>query len=81
MNLFEGVYTWNILQWIILIIIFIFIILWLSGNSKLVNYEDRILRYEPFDEYYEYPGGFILMHVRNVLFLVFLFILFKVLSF
>lgn len=79
MNLLYTAETWTLLHWILLGLIVVFIFIWVTGNKKLNDIEERIFRVEAFDSYYEYPGGFLLLQVRNILVVAFLIIIFKIL--
>lgn len=78
MNLFIAMQGWNILNWILFFLMGIFIVLWITGNKFLTDIYERGFRLEQFDQYYEYPGGIVLLHLRNLLIVIVLFIIFKI---
>lgn len=78
MNIFIAMQAWNILNWILFFLIGVFIVLWVTGNKFLTDIYERALRFEQFDQYYEYPGGIFLLHLRNLLVVIVLFIIFKI---
>ena len=78
MNLFIAMQGWNILNWILFFLMGIFIVLWITGNKFLTDIYERGFRLEQFDQYYEYPGGFLLLHLRNFFVVLVLFIIFKI---
>lgn len=79
MNLMLLVDSWGLLHWLIFFILLGFVFLWITGTKGLTDIEERWFRIERFDEYYEYPGGFLLLHVRNLAVVILLVIILKVL--
>lgn len=73
-----AVYEWSILKWIMLGIVLIYAWLWLSGNEKFVNPDERFFKIEALDVYYESLGT-ILITIRNIVILLFLIVLFLIL--
>lgn len=72
------VYEWGILKWVMLGIILFYAWLWISGNPKFIDADERYLRLEAFDVYYESLGT-VLMTIRNIIVGIFLIILFLIL--